>query len=181
MRRLFYLVVALQVLFLVAEAVTSQMALERGRIVVLKTVPVDPRSMFMGNYMALSYEISTVHLESVSLEVTDTSRLREGATVYVGLDPGKPYARLRALRVDRPPRDTGIPFLRGRIADRYDSTIHVVYGLERYYIPEEEQEFVNELQWREARRPEIAVEVAIKQNGEGLIRRVLVDGKPLKF
>jgi len=179
MRRLFYVVVALQMLFLLGEAGRAQLILMRSPVVTLKVVPVDPRSLFMGNYMALAYDISTIDLHAVSYAEPD-ERYRSGSIVYVQLDTNEPYASVRSVLLS-PPLEEDLPYLRGRIVYRDDHSIRVEYGLERYFIPETKQEEVNKLQWgwRE-RRPEITAEVAIK-DGKGLIRRILVDGKPLGF
>jgi uncharacterized membrane-anchored protein len=58
----------------------------------------------------------------------------------------------------------------------------VDYGIERYFIPETKEDEVDRLRWGPGgRQRQIAVEVAVKGDGSGLIRRVLVDGKPLRF
>ncbi len=55
---LFFAVVAAQVVGLVAFAGVRQVALTEGREITLQTVPVDPRSLFQGDYAILDYEIA---------------------------------------------------------------------------------------------------------------------------
>ena len=56
--------------------------LRSGKEVRLRTVPVDPRDLFRGDYVVLSYAISTV-------EAADSdSKFERGDTVYVTLVPG---------------------------------------------------------------------------------------------
>jgi uncharacterized membrane-anchored protein len=181
-RKLFYLVVGLQLLFLVAQAGTSQLALNRGWVVRLRTVPVDPRSLFMGNYMALRYEISTIDLSKVRFD-GPPSEPQTGALVYVELTPGPEVARPIGVTLRPPGPEDTVPKLRGRVVTRYGSTLWMDYGLDRYYIPEDKRDDVTKLQaWTSGRRPEVIVEVAIsRRDGHGMIRRVLVDGKPLDF
>lgn len=181
MKRWFYLVVGLQILFLLAEAANNEIALRRGQVVTLKVVPVDPRSLFMGNYMDLRYDISTIDLSSVRHEgPADLFRYR--TTVYVGLIPRKPWALARNVTVTPPSPEETMLYLRGRIADSYGSTITIEYGLERYFIPETAQERVKRLQWGwRGRPPQITAEVSVAKDGRGFIRRVLVDGKTLGF
>jgi uncharacterized membrane-anchored protein len=181
MKRGFYAIVVLQLLFLLGEAATNEMALRGGRVVTLRAHPVDPRSLFMGNYLALSYDdISTINLATIR-RAEPAGAFRYGRTVYVGIEPRKPWAIARVLTTSRPPRQATMPYLRGRVTGIYESTIDVQYGLERYFIPETVQRKVNRLQWAWGRhRPRITVEVSLGRVGQGLIRRVLVDGAPLQ-
>jgi len=193
MKRWFYLIVALQILFLLAEAAVNQIALSRGPVITLKCVPVDPRSLFLGNYMDLSYDISSIDLSKIEHDAP-AEAFRHNRTVYVGLLPQKPWAVARKLTISPPPPDKEIVYLRGRVTyrsfghepgERVPLEIGVYYDLERYFIPEKKQKEVEQLQFGQLRRGgrphEITVEVAIGWKGQGLIRRVLVDGKPLKF
>jgi uncharacterized membrane-anchored protein len=180
-KRWFYLVVGLQILFLLAEAASNEIALRRGQVVTLKVVPVDPRSLFMGNYMDLRYDISTIDLSSVRHE-EPADLFRQRTTVYVGLIPQKPWARVRSVTIALPSPEETMLYLRGRIVSAYGSKIDIAYGLERYFIPETAQERVNRLQWRwRGRAPQITAEVSVARDGRGLIRRVLADGKPWGF
>jgi len=177
MKRLFYIVVALQLLFLVAQAAVNEITLLTAPVVYLRTAPVDPRSLFMGNYMDLSYDISTLDTSRVSVI---GGRVTSGDTVYVGLRPSRPYARAVAVSKDSPGKSpSGLIWLRGTVIDEWGASLmRVEYGLERYYIPEGKEGEVNRIAGR-ARK--IVVEVAVRGDGTGMIRRVLVDGKPLPF
>lgn len=173
-RRLFYIVVGLQLLFLIGIAVNAQITLARGRTVILKTVPVDPRSLFMGNYMILSYEISTINLKEVS-QNDNIADYKPGKTVYVFLNEQKSGATPVLISLAKPIEENREPVIRGKITSRSSSTITVDYGIDRYYIPEKKEEAVWNL------RGEITVEVALKSDGQAIIRRVMVNGKPLKL
>lgn len=184
MKRWFYLIVGLQLLFLVGEAAKYRVALAHGQTVLLRVVPVDPRSLFLGNYMALSYDISSLNLSAIAHD-PKAARASVGDTVYVVLRPAKPWAQAVEVTSAKPPRRDGRPFLKGRVAAGFGGRLMVAYGLERYYIPEAAQERVNELARRRLRTrqgwAQLTVEVAVQDDGRGLIRRVLVDGEPLGF
>jgi uncharacterized membrane-anchored protein len=202
MKRCFYAIVGLQILFLIGQAASDEWAIRRGQVVTLKVVPVDPRSLFMGNYMDLRYDISTIDLSTVAHDAPPGA-FQEGDIVYVGLTPQKPWARAYAVRKTPPPREETTPYLRGRIwqiwtpstgvtplpgrppvgpRSRKGPMIDIGYGLERYFIPEARQEDVGRLQWgRRGRAPQITAEISVTKNGQGFIRRVLADGKPLEF
>jgi len=181
MKRWFYPVVALQVLFLVGEATSYQMQISRAPVVTLKVRPVDPRSLFMGNYMALDYEICDINLSAVRHD----PRLANGQwgdTVYVTLIPGKPGARVESVTTSLPPARQDRPCLRAEFITVTGFQLRVFYGLDRYYIPETAQEQVNRLWWRPGKQPpQVTAEIAILGKGKAVIRGVLVDGKPLKY
>ena len=73
-------VVFAQVLILAGEYLNSIYPIWFGQEVRLKTVPVNPRSLFRGNYARLNYDISTVPLPE-----TGTQFLRQHAIIYVSL------------------------------------------------------------------------------------------------
>lgn len=184
MKRWFYLIVGLQLLFLAGEGAKYHLALTRGRTVFLRVAPVDPRSLFLGNYLALRYDISSLDLSRIAHD-TQLNQASEGDTVYVVLAPAEPWARAVEVTATEPPRREERPFLKGRVNTAHGGTIWVRYGLERYYIPEAAQERANRLaetQWESTkRRPQLTAEVAVQDDGRGLLRRVLIDGKPIGF
>lgn len=57
MRKILFAVgLALQVLLIGIVALPQMMLLKYGSVITLKTIPVDPRSIFRGDYVILSYE-----------------------------------------------------------------------------------------------------------------------------
>ena len=179
MKRLFYLIVAIQMLFLVGQVVFTEVSLHTGRVITLKVAPVDPRSLLMGNYIDLSYDISTIDLSRVRIEQPQP-RFEHGETVYAVLRPGKPYAEIVGVTLERPSATAdNLVYLKGRITDRFDHALVVDYGLDRYYIPEDKEDEVDRMAW--SARGRIGVEVAVTGSGRGIIRRILVDGKPIGF
>jgi len=220
MKKLFYAIIILQILFLVVEATTSEMELRRGRMVLLKVVPVDPRSLFMGNYLDLDYEISRIDLSQIKLPISEKQLIYDGAidVIYVGLRPGAINSRPLSLSMHfLGNKDPNIVHLKGRgwiepetrlptraepiealdaariepEKPRFPKQKPILiqkrmlimdYGMDRYYIPESKQdEAANIFQVRNGRHPAVAAEVIVTQKGKGLIRRILVDGKPLGF
>lgn len=121
---------ALQVLLLSGMLVKAAIPLWIGTEIRIKTVPVDPRSMFRGNYARLSYEIGQLPDGALN----DTISLRIGEIVYVSLQPGKDglFAFANAS-LDKP---TDGVFLRGRVVN--DSRpFRVKYGIEAFFAPEQ--------------------------------------------
>ena len=127
--------IALQFLILIGIYFKAQLPLWTGEEIRLKTIPVDPRSLFRGNYARLQYDISQL---KTSL-FPDRDNLREGEVVYVSLKPGKGgLYEFAGVSLDKPDRK---PFLRGRISGNWlrGSTDYyrVHYGIEAFFAPKE--------------------------------------------
>ena len=187
MKKWFALIVGLQVLFLVGQMAHYQIRVSSGETLRLRVVPYDPRSLMMGQYMDLQYDISRVdagRIHGASQARTDAHDLT-GRVLYAAMRPGAPAARAEGFWLDRmPPRKPGIVYLQGRIVWGHDAAMNVDYGLERYYIPERRTREAAELEKQLAsasRKPVITAEVAVDSRGRGLVRRVLVDGKPIGY
>lgn len=130
---LLLVVVVLQVLFLGGIA-TSYYAVDWfGIEIQIKTVPFDPRDLLYGDYVTLSYEISSLNPQ---LWKEDTDKPKQGEPVYVVLKPAATglYEAV-GIYSTKPSVQLGQAVLKGSIVYSWDQTIHIEYGLERYYVP----------------------------------------------
>lgn len=122
--------IMLQLFVLSGMVVKAAMPLWTGTEIRIKTIPIDPRSMFRGNYARLNYAISVLPEDALS----STEELRLGEIVYVSLQEGAgglyEYA---AASLTQP--DEGI-FLRGRISANY-IPYRVNYGIDAFFAPKE--------------------------------------------
>lgn len=84
----FYLIVALQVVFLIGMIGFKQSTIWFGTKVLLKPMPYDPTDFFRGDYINIRYEISTIKPESVGYKGGDFKR---GDKIFVKLQKGKEY------------------------------------------------------------------------------------------
>ncbi len=128
------LVMLLQAGVLGGEYLTAAYPLWTGREIKLKTLPVDPRSLFRGNYARLSYGISSIPSSAYS----ESRLLRNGEIVFVRLksNPEGLYD-FAGISLSRP--ESGI-FLRGRVTGRHysaQSEIKIRYGIEAWFAPKE--------------------------------------------
>ena len=123
--------IAFQALVLAGMVASAAMPLWTGTEVRVATVPVDPRSLFRGNYARLRYEFST--LPEGALGEVDS--LRKGEIVYVRLDAGENgLHRFAGASLDRPA--DGV-FLRGRLTTGFPPH-RVRYGIEAFFAPKQE-------------------------------------------
>ncbi|MGF1461077.1 MAG: GDYXXLXY domain-containing protein [Leptolyngbyaceae cyanobacterium] len=145
-----------QTLLIVAVPLQAAITSVLGTTVILRTVPVDPYDPFRGYYTTLQYDISQRGVLSTlagwddiqpQLEPSDTLRvLQPGQSFYVVLanqsqidSPtatiyGAPWEPVRVTR-DRP-QDLAADHIALKGTYRRD---RIVYGLERYYLPEAER------------------------------------------
>jgi len=122
--------IALQVLVLSGMVVKAALPLWTGTEIRVRTVPVDPRSLFRGNYARLNYEISRLPDGALS----DVESVRVGEIVYVSLQPeGNGLHGFANVSLDEP---AGGVFLRGRIVNNH-APYRVRYGIEAFFAPKD--------------------------------------------
>jgi uncharacterized membrane-anchored protein len=160
--KLLILMLALQSAWLLGTAAVQEHALATGKIILLETARVDPRDLLRGDYLILNYKISDVPTNLFSPPVTKD--LPNGTKVFVALAPATNqfYAVVKADEV----------LLKGRSAwprwNAATNSIHVEYGLERFYVAEGTGNPAGKL----------TAQVVVPASGRGRVKEVLVDGKP---
>jgi len=125
--------VALQLGVLATEYLGSVWPLWTGTEIRLEIAPVDPRSLFRGNYAQLAYMLASV---DAKLYEGPDRRLRKGEIVYVSVAEGEGEV-WHATRVALEPPASG-PFLRGRLSETWpaaEQPLRVRYGIEAWFAP----------------------------------------------
>ncbi|MBX8800841.1 GDYXXLXY domain-containing protein [Ochrobactrum sp. MR28] len=151
--------------------------LRNGSEVVLRTMPVDPRDLMRGDFVTLSYEISRLPARLISGEPPHKSGLNYIYVVVVKQADGvwtadrAQYTRPDALKDNE-------MVLRGEVEAPFqiyddNSTIPVVYGIERYYVPEGEGLAVEHAQ----RDSAVDIVLSVNEKGVAAIRALRIDGK----
>ncbi len=121
MKKQVYIILALWVAIITVITISNEYTLRTGKVVLLKTVPVDPRDFFKGDYVILDYAISDM----------STYNFDEGETVYtllnVDKDSGEAYRD--SFTTDKP-----------SVYDLYVKGVvdgnRIKYGIEQYYVQE---------------------------------------------
>ena len=162
--------VLLQLGILAVEYVNSVYPLWTGQEVRLKTVPVDPRSLFRGNYARLNYDISNITLQ----EKEDTPAPRRGEIVYVKLKQDEDGVHVfDGASLSKP--DMGL-YIRGRIRiprwNRAASPYRVHYGIEAFFAPKEKALALE----KDLRRGSVAI-VMVANNGKAALKDVIPKAK----
>ncbi len=110
--------------------VKSALPLWTGTEVSIVTRPVDPRSLFRGNYVRLSYGINDIENQ----QALNTHQLRQGEVVYQVLIKGDGGIYQKGPQVLNKPEE-GI-FIKGRL-DKSRSKHQIKYGIDAFFAPKE--------------------------------------------
>lgn len=162
---LLVLVVLLQTAALMGMVAIKQRTLATGTPVVLETAPIDPRSLFRGDYVRLNYAISS--LEHESLEGDDDFEIHD--TIYVMLRKGEKFWEPVSIHREMPAHGPDSVVIRGEV--QWTGGIDVRYGIENYFVPEGEGMALE----RPAEGEEVTIMVAVDEAGASAIKAVLVN------
>ncbi len=168
--KLLILVLSLQTAWILGTSIFQERALAVGKLVLLETLPVDPRDLLRGDYLILNYKISDVRMDR--FPPSQTNGVAAGKNVYVALQQrGQFYEVVRASTEKLKPED-GEVILKGRSKDWWNAstqaTVHVEYGLERFYVREGTGNPAGK----------ITIQVAVAASGQARIKEAYLNGKP---
>lgn len=176
----FILAITTQIVIIFALIIFKVSVLTGGTDVFLRIQPVDPTSPFRGDYATFQYDIS-----NLGSYLFDGLQIRNGDTVYVVLGQSGKYWIAQSVQKNMTTGSNQI-FIKGKVASgglesqsdlfpsqRFGgSRIHVVYGIEEYFIPEGKGRNISF--WNK----EAAARVAVDENGNTVLKQIYVGGKP---
>jgi uncharacterized membrane-anchored protein len=150
--------------------------LANGRAIDLKVVPVDPRDLFRGDYVTLSYDISRIPRSMIA------GQLHRGDKLFVRLahdvEGWRPVAAART-RQQAGSAGAGEIALAGRVryAPRFvtpsaDQSISVDYGIEKFFVPEGVGREIE----KEVRAKDVTAHVAVGTDGIAALKGLTVSG-----
>jgi len=173
------ILLALAIIALAQTAVLAGIVIDRvrllqsGREIVLPIIPVDPRDLFRGEYVRLSYSVGSV-----------PSRLLEGPkpgrndAFYVVLEKAadgawQPVKVSAAMPAETSPDRV---VLKGRALHEWMQSPTarqlVRYGIESYFVPEGQGKRLEDL----AREKKLAARIAVDGRGNAAIKGLIIDG-----
>ena len=132
LRKLTIIICIIWITIISVWVIRSEYILNTGREVLLKTIPVDPRDLLMGDYVILNYDISQLPESDKYLKDYPQE------TVYVILKTDKN----NIASIERIHRGVSQPdaplYLRGRISkcNNWQTGACINYGIESYYVKE---------------------------------------------
>jgi len=162
------LAVGLQIVVLLAMIAGRSEPLVRGQTVLLRVAPINPRDLFRGDYVILSYRFNRIPSSGIEglPRYTYPSKELQGRTVYVSLVPERDGKHWRAERFTAE-RPAGGTFLRGTIGR--GNQIH--FGIESYYVQEG-----TGLKYEQAVRDgRLYAKVAVSPSGQAVLRGLQIE------
>ncbi len=168
-RNLYILMAFVWLIIIAGFTASKEYTLRYGVEVTLKTVPIDPRDLFRGDYIVLRYNISDIDRKKYAYY----SNLKAGDTVYVTLNIENNQAEIKSLFL-RAPKDQ--LFIKGKIKTVYPNHWTVDYGIESYFLPEGKG-------WpiENERGKGLTVRVSIDRFGNAVIKHLEKEGKKIVF
>ncbi|WP_157019177.1 GDYXXLXY domain-containing protein [Mesorhizobium xinjiangense] len=154
--------------------------LRDGAEIRLTVEPVDPRDLLRGDYVRLTYNISTVQSALFDSGVLADHRGAGGERLCIGLDPDEDGIA-RAVSI-RPANDAGRAAETGAVeicgkatgvwSGAQGRNLRLEYGIERFYLPEGEGRAIE----RDLGLRAFTVVVAVGADGQAQIK-ALYDGE----
>ena len=166
------LVVVLQTAALVGMVAIKHRTLVTGAPVLLETEPIDPRSLFRGDYVRLNYAISRLE----NAEVEGDENFERHDDIYVVLREGERFWEPVSMHREMPAHGPDSVVIRGEVqwaGGTSSDRINVRYGIENYFVPEGEGMALE----RPAEGEEVTILVAVDGKGASAIKAVLVNGE----
>lgn len=162
----FILAIAFQVVVIFAIIIFKLSVLTGGIDLLLKIEPVDPRDLLRGDYVTFQYSISNT--ESY---LAREKEIKNGDTVYVVLRQYGKYWSIEGVQKNKPSEEN--IFIKGSVASGgFDARMHIVYGIEQYFIPEGEGRNFS------FRDKDAAARVAVDDHGNAALKQIYIDDKP---
>ena len=157
-----------------------------GRQIDLAVIPVDPRSLFRGDYVVLGYEISQVPRTLIA------GKVRRGEQVFVRLTQDNGVWKPRSVSRDYPADQTALNddvVMAARVmyapleeADETDgdepdppnsaARVRLRYGIESFFVPEGTGSEIE----RDVGAKKVVAHVVVDNRGRAAIRALSVDG-----
>lgn len=156
--------------------VDRAMLLSNGKEISLSVVPVDPRDLFRGEFVVLSYEISRLN----KVDLAGDSDFAIGDPVYVMLEPDGDSWQASAIYREEPANGL---FLRGTVVFRRGELedcnhirckiLTVDYGLEKFFVPQGHGRELEALR----NDQKMSVVASVGEDGRSALKRLLIDGE----
>jgi uncharacterized membrane-anchored protein len=168
-RKILQITAVAQLLILLAMIALRAIPLITGQTVLVRVEPVDPRDLFRGDYVTLSYGFSRTPreaIEGLSASERATWSKMEGRTVYVPLVPDSIPGHMRAEKVTVVKPTSGT-FLRGQMS----SYGRMEFGIESYYVKEGTGHGYEQA----IRERHLAAELAVTSSGQAALRNLKIE------
>lgn len=168
--------VLIQVALILSIQIRKELSLRSGKRITVKIVPVDPRSVFRGDYITLNYEFSRLNLNQIK---HDKTGFRRGQQVFVTITITNGEWKAVAASAEHP-GEAGADeiIMRGSVTGwPSGNSANVNYGIESYFVPEGKGRQIE----KDIARRLITAEISVDRKGYALVCKILIDGREIDF
>ena len=168
-RKILLMTVLAQLAVLLGMIALRAAPLVTGRTVLVRVEPVDPRDLFRGDYVILSYGFSRTSLDSIgglSTKERSSWKKLQGRPVYVTLVPDSNGVHYRAEKVTVVKPESGL-FIKGQM-ERYGS---MNFGIESYFV----QEGTGRVYEEAIRHRKLSAELAVSPSGQAALKGLRIE------
>lgn len=165
----FILAIILQLFIIGTIIIFKASVIVGGTEIVFKVVPVDPRDIFRGDYMVLSYQ----DVSRINKDLFEYDQIKRGQDVYVEINKSGDY--WKAVRAtDKKPKGKEI-YIKGVVSSSNTGDfISVNYGIENYFIPEKTGQNID------LRNSNPYIKAAVDRNGNAVLKQLYIYDKPFE-
>lgn len=166
--KLLIAIVVAQIAILVGMIALDGAPLVLGERIKLKAIPVDPRDMFRGDYVVLSYDFSrldpaTLNGRAPRIGFNPYDPDLVGKDIYISLEPAGDHYEATG-QSSKPP--TSGMYIHGKVVNTWQNRIEC--GIEAYYVQEGEGHRLEDI----IRQRRLLAEVAVWRGHAKLVRLV---------
>lgn len=148
----------------------KEFTVKTGQEVLFKTIPVDPRDLFRGDYVILRYEMSSVDLSKLS----GALMFLVNDTIYGEIEIGKDgYGSIVNFSKEVPQDKL---FIKGVINRAGANNVQVEYGIESYFVPAGKGYVIED-----RRGDGVDAKVSVDRFGNAVIKTLLIDENEIDF
>ncbi len=150
---------------------------KHGTPIKVRVEPIDPRSLFRGDYVILRYPFSSIKCEDVGLKERETHDLKN---IYIVLKKRGDMWEYDRASVSKPEISHEEVFLKGAVVSDvfgYSGSLSIKYGIESYFVPEGEG---RELE-KSRERKNMDAEIYVDSKGCSLLSGLFVKGGEVNF
>ncbi len=191
----FWIAIALQTVLIAAIPAQAIYTHLTGKTVILKTAPIDSYELMRGYSIALNYDFSSVDAlrslpgwktllkEQTLPSGSRSDNLVPNTTLYVILQAPPSTSKRQPWKLvnvshDRPTNlSANQVALKGRVANFG----RIEYGLETYYLPENQRKDVNQAFEQAQQKQESAIELKVDAQGTAVPIQIWVGDRPYRF
>lgn len=153
----------------------KEFTLRTGEEVSLKTVPIDPRDLFRGDYVILAYDISTLDLNNIPADYADFE-IRD--KIYVSLNKENGYGIPSRIYKNIPKSEK--LFIKGIVKNIRNKRLSVEYGIESYFVPEGKGREIERIREGTNAGKSLETKVCIDKFGNAVIKSLSVIPQKVK-